>query len=145
MPAKAAMSNRKERRALFLSMIDELKRERDQLVARLAELDSELAEYGAARTAAPAVRPGRKKKAATKKRAARAGGGRGPRAGSLKDYITQVVGASPMTPADIATAVTGAGYQSSSKTLPQSVSVACAQLVKAGQLKKEGRGKYRAA
>lgn len=146
MPRKAAVANRNDRRALFLKMIDDLKRERDDLVARVAELDSELAEYGA--EGAPKKGPARTgKKAATKKPATRArkSAGRAPRSGSLKDYIVQVVGKSAMSPADIADAAVGAGYQSSSKTLAQSVSVACAQLVKSGQLVKEGRGSYRAA
>lgn len=145
MPAKSAVGNRSARRTLFLKMIDDLKRERDELVARVAELDSELAEYGAqmaSGTTAPAAK--RERKAGAKKRGPRPSGG-ALRTGSLKDYIMQVVGSSPMTPADIATAVVNAGYKTTSKTLAQSVSVACAQLVKAGHVKKEGRGKYRAA
>ena len=122
-------------------MIDDLKRERGELLARVAELDAELAEYGAEGSAASTTPPVGRKKRAPRARA----GGKAPRAGSLKDYIVQVVGGEPMTPADIATAAVNAGYQSNSKTLPQSVSVACAQLVKAGHLRKEGRGKYKAA
>ncbi len=141
MPRKAANS-RNQRRALFAKMIEDLQRERDELVARLEELDAELADYGVA----PASGRGKARRASSAgaKRATKSTG-RGVRAGSLKDYIVKVVGPTPMSPADIAAEAVKAGYQSASKTLPQSVSVACAQLVKAGHLKKEGRGQFCAA
>jgi len=148
MPRKAAAPSRTERRALFNKMVSDLKRERDELLSRVAELDAELAEYGAdsapvARSTARVAKAPKVPKTAKKR--AKGGRGRGARSGSLKDYINKVVGASAMTPAQIAAAAVKAGYKSSSKTLPQSVSVACAQLVKSGELVKEGRGNYRAA
>ena len=136
-------------------MVDDLRRERDELMARVAELDTELAEYGAIPGAKPATRAAAAKGAAKAPKAASAKAGRkvgkkraakaGARSGSLKEHILKVVGAQAMAPAEIAAAAVKGGYKSASKTLPQSVSVACAQLVKAGQLMKEGRGQFRSA
>lgn len=159
MPRKAATTSRSQRRALFDGMVDDLRRERDDLMARLEALGHELAEYGHNLVSKPDAKPAAQKAAkkvtkkapkaaapkaapkVAKKHAAKTGA----RAGSLKDHILSVVGAKAMSPAEIAAAAVKGGYKSASKTLPQSVSVACAQLVTAGQLKKEGRGQFRSA
>lgn len=143
MPRAKAPASRDERRALFRRMIDDLKKERDDITKRLAAIDQELAEYGVAATATARSAGGRRAQARAKPRAPRASKKAGaPRKGSLKEYIMKVAGAEPKSTGDIAKAAVKAGYKTKSKTLAQSVSVACSQLATAGQLKKKGRGLY---
>jgi len=148
--------NRAQRRALFQSMIGDLISERDELSARIAEIDAELAEYGAGATPPAATRqaaatPPKAKpakgrppaKAAKAGKAAKKGaGGRPPQPGSLKAVILDVLGKSPMSPAEIAGAVQRAGYATSSKHLSQRIGVACAELIKAKTVTRRGRGQY---
>ncbi len=131
--ARRKTDSREERRALFRAMIEDLQREREELRARLAEIDSELAEYG--------VDSG---KGDTPRGARAPASGRAPRAGSLKAAIVAAVAAGASTPAEITEAVLAAGYQSKSKALRQQVSVACGELARSGLLVRSGRGRYAA-
>ncbi len=71
------------------------------------------------------------------------GGGRGPRAGSLKEYITRcLAGKGPMAVKDITAAVRGAGYPTKNKTLAKSVGNALADM---RNIVKVGRGQFKLA
>jgi len=155
MMARMKADNRAQRRALFQSMIGDLISERDELSARIAEIDAELAEYGAgaapaaavsaapAREAAPKAKPAKGRPPAKAAKAAKKdAGGRPPRPGSLKAVILDVLGKSPMSPAEIAGAVQRAGYATSSKHLSRRIGVACAELIKAKTVTRRGRGQY---
>ena len=73
---------------------------------------------------------------------------RGPRpaGGSLKEYITRVLGSagSPLRLTDIAKGVKRAGYKTRSKNLPNQVSMALADLAKKRHIRKVSRGIYKA-
>jgi len=149
MMVKKKPDGRVQRRALFQSMISDLIGERDELSARIAEIEAELSEYGgAARPAVARPGPGRASKAEpvkaskTPKTVKRGAGGRPPRPGSLKAVILDVLGKTPMSPAEIAAAVQSAGYNTSSKHLSQRIGVACAELMKAKSVNRRGRGQY---
>lgn len=134
---------RDKRRKLFQNMIEDLKAERLNLLDRLSELDAELREYGVASKTSASRAP----KSAARAAGARSGAaptGNAPRKNSLKDFITRVLGASPMTTKEITEAVQAAGYSTKSKTLGQSVSVACGDLARERFITKIGRGKYSA-
>lgn len=135
-------SGRDKRRKLFQSMIEDLKSERASLLGRLSELDAELREYGVA-PANGASRPVKSPRRAGP-RASAAPTGKAPRKDSLKDFIIRVLHAEPMTTKEITDAVMQAGYSSTSKTLAQSVSVACGDLARDKFIVKNGRGKYSA-
>jgi hypothetical protein len=109
----------------------------DAIHAQLNAIDGLLAGMGSARVAA--ARP-----SAAKGAARRPGRGRrGPRAGSLKEYILKVLsGRGTVAVKDIAAGVVRAGYKSSNKTLAKSVGIALAELK--GHVVKVGRGRYRA-
>ena len=67
--------------------------------------------------------------------------GRGARAGSLKEFIVQVLrGRGVMRVAEITNAIKRAGYKTKNKTLSHSVSVALTEIPGA---KKVGRGQFR--
>ncbi|UCE58955.1 MAG: C2H2-type zinc finger protein [Phycisphaerales bacterium] len=109
--------------------------------AQRAALDAEVAAVTAAMKAIGAAVPrGRMVGAAPKKRGRPAG--RGPRPGSLKSYITKVLGqrATSMSPNEIAVAVRKAGYQSDAKDLTKAVSNTLPDLK---GVKKVGFGQYR--
>jgi len=124
--------DRDERRTLFRTMIRELKAERAELLKRVGVIDAELAEYGFGKT----------EKASSPSTAKPAG--KPPREGSLKARILSVVGSNPASTAEIADAVVAAGFQTTSKTYRQGVSIALAQLAKAGFIRKVKRGTWKA-
>lgn len=67
--------------------------------------------------------------------------GRGPRAGSLKEYILNVLGSGGvMSVKDITAAVLAAGYATQNKTLDKSVGIALAQMP---DVHKVERGRFR--
>ncbi len=73
---------------------------------------------------------------------------RGPRrvrSGSLKDYITRVLGSAngAMRLTDISRAVVKAGYPTRSRNLPNQVSMAMAAMAKKRLIRRVGRGLYR--
>ncbi len=144
--AKKSVATPQQRRALFRAMVVDLQRERKELLARLAAVESELAGYGAPpAAAAPRKATAAKAARAGAKRPARAGakaGAKAPREGSLKAYIIAALGKQPMAPAQISEAVMAAGYKSTSKHMPQRVAVACSEMVRSQQIGKKGRGKY---
>ena len=114
----------------------ELAARRDMLDRQLGALDNALLSMGAVAPAGAAVR------------AAVAGNGRrrgrGPRAGSLKEYILKVLSGAGDTMAvkDITAAVVSTGYRSKNKTLAKSVGIALRGL---RGVKKVGRGRFRMA
>ncbi len=121
---------------------DQLERQRLNLAAEIAALDSALSAIGggpALRGRRPGRPPGRP--AARPLPAPRRG--RPPRKGSLKEFILKVLSAAPgreMAVKDIATGVVRAGYKSSNKTLAKSVGIALTEIP--GVLK-VGRGRFR--
>ena len=125
-------TSREERRAVFRSMIKELRDERASLLRRVADIDNELAEYGF----------GEKQKAT--KPSAPKPAGKAPRAGSLKAGILGVISSQPTSTAEIADAVISAGFQTTSKTYRQSVSIALAKLANDGFIRKVKRGTWKA-
>lgn len=130
---KAEIGTREERRALFRGMIKSLREERAILLKRVQSIEAELTEYGFGenQTASP--------KTIQKKIP-----GKLPREGSLKDFILKVIGTEPVKTAGLAGAVLDAGFQTSSKTHQQGVSIALAQLSKDGLIRKVKRGVWRA-
>ena len=105
---------------------------RDSLNERIAALDNALAHLGASlgERASSGTSDGR---------------GRRPRGSSLKEYVGKVLRANRRTMAvrDITRAVLKAGYQTKNATLDKSVGIALAEMVKAGQANKVGRGMFR--
>ena len=101
MPSSKSPATRASRRLLFQTIVNDLHDERDQLSRRLAEIEEELAEYGA--SAAASAEPARpipitKGKPAGMKRTKSTStkGKRAPvraRSGSLKNCILGVLGA----------------------------------------------------
>jgi hypothetical protein len=111
-----------------------LQQERRELADRLAEVERELAELGAA----PAKR-GRKKKAAKKKGRGR----KGPRGGAtLGNKLAQILGGAggPMKLVDIVQAVEKSDYSSKSKYLRSMINQT---LSKDSRFKKVRRGTYK--
>lgn len=135
MQTKNQSLDRKQRRALFAQVVADLRAERDELKSRLGEIEEELAQYN---------RPnGKQKPRGSGKQKSRAS--RTQRAGSLKSMIESVLDASGKTIAQITEAVGAAGYQSKSKTLEKSVSIACSQLLRTGRIQRLSRGVYASA
>ena len=130
---KKKLSTRRQRRALFEAMLEELRGERDELRKRLVDVEGELTEYGLDRA---------KPRRAPPRRRARKATGKQPREGSLKDLILKVLRPGGMHTRDIARAAIGAGYKTKSKNLEQSVWIACSELSKNNQISRVGRGMY---
>ncbi len=114
--------------------------QRDGIDNQIATIDQILGTGGprraaAAHSAGPAPAARGRGKARGRRR-----GRRGPRAGSLKEYILKTLERSgkPMRVKDISSAVISAGYKSKNKTLGKSVGIALAQL----GVKRVGRGLY---
>jgi hypothetical protein len=113
--------------------LSELYAQRSSLDAQIESIERTLGEVGAAVPAAPARRaaatpgPGR--------------GRRGPRSGSLKEHIANVLSAAGgvMSVKDITDAVIASGYKSKNKTLGKSVGIALTQMP---NVKKVSRGKF---
>lgn len=123
-----------------------LQQKHSQLAARLAEIESELAELGvngAARRGRPPGRrgPGRPPGRRGPGRPPKAGRrGRGRNALSLPAMLAKAVRVgSTVSPADAGAAVKKAGYQSASKTFGVQVAIA---LAKSPDFKRTGRGQY---
>ena len=122
-----------------------LQQKHSQLAARLAEIESELAELGV--DGRPAGRPAGRR--GPGRPPGRRGPGRPPKAGrrgrgrnalSLPAMLAKAVRVgSTVSPADAATAVKKAGYQSTSKTFGVQVAIA---LAKSPDFKRTGRGQY---
>jgi len=103
-----------------------------QLAARLAEIESELADLGVNGVARRGRRPGRPPKAGRR--------GRGGNAMTLPAMLAQAVRVgSTVSPAEAAMAVKKAGYKSGSKTFGVQVAMA---LAKSPLFKRTGRGQY---
>lgn len=113
----------------------ELYAQRSSLDAQIESIERTLSEVGAAVPAAPARR------AAATPTAGPGRGRRGPRAGSLKEYIANVLSAAGdvMAVKDITDAVIASGYKSKNKTLGKSVGIALTQMP---NVKKVSRGKF---
>lgn len=116
--------------------------DREGIDAQIAAIDTTLAALGgaaprAARGAAPGARrgPGRPP-------ASEAGGGRAPRAGSLKDHIQRVLSKSgrPMSVKDITSGVLSSGYKSKNQTLAKSVGLSLSEMKNVARVK---RGVFR--
>ena len=111
-----------------------LKTYRDQLSDQRTEIDNQMQAIDAALAALGAV--------TARSVVVRRRRGKGPRAGSLKEYIARVLRglARGKSVKDIAAAVKKAGYKSKSKTLDHAVSKALADMK---NVTKAGRGVYR--
>ena len=109
------------------SYMNRLCADRDRLDRQIAALQGALGSLGAA-TRAPAGRGG--------------GGGRRPREGSLKEFITKVLSKNggPMAVKDVTAAVVKAGYETRNRTLGKSVGIALAQMPNVAKL---GRGTFK--
>ncbi|TWT40004.1 hypothetical protein RAS1_43970 [Phycisphaerae bacterium RAS1] len=106
------------------------------LLAQRATLDQQLAAVAQALSAM-----GETTVAPPAARAARGRGRRGPRAGSLKEYIIKVLTTGGvMAVKDITKSVVRAGYDTKNKTLAKSVGNSLADMP---QVAKVGRGKFR--
>ncbi len=93
MTSRKTRLSREQRRAVFQTMVADLQAQRDELRARLEEIEQELVRYGVRTT--PARKPG----------ATRRGRATRTREGSLKGVILQVLGKEGMTGPEIAKAV----------------------------------------
>ena len=124
--------DRKERRALFQRMVKELKDERSELVTRISDIDAELSEYGVGASKKPSVTSTPKVK------------GKAPRSGSLKAKILGVMKNAPMLTSEVGDALAAGGFQTTSKTFRQSLSIALGQLSKSGFIRKVKRGTWKA-
>jgi len=109
----------------------ELVAQRNQLDAQIQVVAQALKVIGGGRPAAAGVRRGGRRPRA----------GRGPRPGSLKSYVLDVLGGGGvMAVKDITAGVIQAGYKTRNKTLAKSVGIALTELP---GVKKVGRGKFR--
>jgi hypothetical protein len=112
--------------------------ERDLLEQR-SRIDQQLQAVQQA-IAAMGAQPGAASAGPSRPAGRRAAGG-GPRPGSLKDHILQVLGAGQvMSVKDITDGVLSAGYSTRNKTLAKSVGIALAEMP---QVRKVARGKFR--
>jgi len=113
--------------------VAELMTQRSQLDAQIQAVEQALRVMGAPAphaAATPALRGPRKR-----------GGGRGLRAGSLKEFILKVLdGGGVMSVAAVAEGVRAAGYKTKNKTLAKSVGIALTQLP---GVRKISRGQFR--
>jgi hypothetical protein len=118
-----------------------LQEKHSQLAARLAEIESELANLGVDGAARRGRRPGRPPGQRGPGRPPKAGRrGRGRNALSLPAMLAQAVRVgSTVSPAEAAATVKKAGYQSASKTFGVQVAIA---LAKSPNFKRTGRGQY---
>jgi hypothetical protein len=109
------------------SYMNRLCADRDRLDQQIAALRGALGSLGAP-TRAPAGRAG--------------GGGRRPREGSLKEFITRVLSKNggAMAVKDVTAAVVKAGYETRNRTLGKSVGIALAQMPNVAKL---GRGTFK--
>jgi len=124
---------------------------RSSLETQLSSLEEALRTMGAGGVAPAGARrgrpPGSGKKRGPKPKAARRGPGRPPgsgmRAGSLKEFIVNVLrqGSGPMTPREIAKAVKSSGYKTKAADLTKAVSNALPGMK---MISKAGRGLYKA-
>lgn len=116
--------------------LNELYAQRASVDGQIAALERTLSELGAF---TPARRgPGRPPGSGSTASSGR--GRRGPRAGSLKEYIENVMsGKGVMGVKDITEAVVSTGYKSKNKTLGKSVGIA---LVQMPNVKKVARGQF---
>lgn len=112
--------------------LSELYAQRSSLDTQIQALERTLGELGSA--AAVKRGPGRPVGSGR--------GRRGPRAGSLKEYIENVLSASgsEMAVKDIAAGVVSSGYKSKNKTLAKSVGIALTQM---SNVQKVGRGTFK--
>ena len=114
----------------------ELLTQRSQLDAKIAAVEQALRVMG---SPGPRGRPAGRKTIV--RRGGRRRGGRGPRAGSLKEHILSVIsGGGIMAVKDITDGVLAAGYRTKNKTLAKSVGIALTELP---GVKKVARGKFR--
>jgi hypothetical protein len=113
------------------SYMNRLCAERDRLTRQIAALQGALGSLGAATRGSAGRPPGRP-----------GGGGRRPREGSLKEFITKVLSKNggPMAVKDVTAAVVRAGYQTRNRTLGKSVGIALAQMPNVTKL---GRGTFK--
>lgn len=111
--------------------IGKLMAQRNSIDSQIALLQRTLSELGAAATVKSVGRP-----------AGPGRGRRGPRAGSLKEYIENVLSAAggEMAVKDIAEGVVANGYKSKNKTLAKSVGIALTQMA---NVQKVGRGTFK--
>lgn len=112
----------------------ELAAQRDALDAEISAIDSALSAIGG--TPAASKRVGRPKFSGAGR------GRRGPRKGSLKEYIGKVLKrhGRVMAVKDITSGVLKAGYKSKNKTLAKSVGIALTEM---HNVAKVGRGRFR--
>ncbi len=139
----AELQREMERRA---SQVGGLVRERDALVARLSELEAEIAAFGgaSASSATPKRGPGRPRKAAA---AAGGGGGKTGRKRpkndmSLAEALAKLLKNKTMGVTEITTAVQKAGYKTNAENFRTIVNQT---LIKDARFKKVSRGQYTAA
>jgi len=111
---------------------------RKSLVAQRATLDAQIAEIDSAlRTMGAGALPAA---AGVAVAAPARRGGRAPRKGSMKEFITAVLGQGGVWAVkDVSEAIVKAGYKSRNQTLAKSVGIALAEMP---QAKKIGRGRY---
>lgn len=144
---RVAKAKRATRKAGAGGALSSLKTYRRQLVARRSELDAQIqAVDGALRVMGVAVAarrpPARVAGRIIRRRPVRRRGRRGPRPGSLKEYILGVLsGRGVMSVKDITGGVLAAGYKTKNKTLAKSVGIALTELPNATKV---ARGRFRA-
>ncbi|MCG3125873.1 MAG: hypothetical protein CHACPFDD_00700 [Phycisphaerae bacterium] len=126
------------------NVIKSLHAYRSRLMDERSAIDGKLAALDALLGGSPAPRRvGRAAAAAVATRSAPAArGGRGPRKGSLKEYIGNVLARAGgvMSVRDITSGVLSMGFRTKNKTLAKSVGIALTEM---RGVRKVGRGKFR--
>ncbi len=146
---KSTRGARGARGAVGGDVLGSLHAAREELLAQRASLDQQLSALdqalnlmgGGARRGRPG-RPAAHSPAQAAPTGAARGGRRGPRANSLKVFITRVLSGSqsPMAVKEITAGVRRAGYETRNKTLAKSVGIALTQMP---DVQKVGRGVFK--
>ncbi len=143
----AAMDGASRLMSQMRDYYSELTLRRATLDAQISGIENAMSSLGGAGISRgrPGRRPGRPagRRGRRRARMMMRGRGRGPREGSLKDVIAQVLrqGGPPQTPRDIATRVIRAGYKTKTHDLSKAVSNALPQM---RNIRRVGRGLYAA-